>query len=739
MMHVLLSLIKSFLRYTEEQRRRTNKEENTMKLVETFGTPSSARYVTSYIPIHDDDDEHLVDIPIGPCIARWDMKHRRRIMLKPIHQSVITFVRHSPMNRNLIVSCSYDGEVRCWDNNWNPLSDTMHVPCEKLTHACWSLDGTKVVVTCQGSAHGSSLVSVITVTPSTTNQQYSLNITSKISGCFESADFIGSDDQYIFVTCEVKTDISKGVTFQLYEKNVSHQSTDYNLIKSHMLNERGPLVTVVEPNEARTHIAIALQDRRVCVVNMKTLDIELEFQCPGASSIRCILFEDDLIYTKSQARALDMWKIDYSNKTAQIVQSYKTNFSTVYMFCWMKPTVKNALYVVTDNMLHKYDLETQRDDSISFHSLTCCGIDFSPDGNYVISGDFAGNVCLWPLQQPHNSECFNVHEVYQQTNVMMSVRAIKCKWSLEDDGEHTKLDVYIGTLDGNVWKWFVNLVDPSASSPTPEILFTLQDSITCIELQHGPDPKLLAVGTSDGMLCVMERPRPGEGSLMRIRLAIVAHRPITDNTDYRFGSINKFSEVWSISWSPCNNFIVTASEDQTCSIWNLYGEKMHSLTGHTTAVTAVEWRTLPSLGEILITCADDRKVMVWRLNTPKNMQHTTHHHQQLVSAHRVSDEPDEAKYLDRKNKWGLYCIFTTDEFGLDWHTLTYMCVERKQGDRIAVATQNGYVFVWDILTKQLISRMKRHNGSIEGMAWSDCNRYLGTCSSDCTVNLYYMH
>jgi len=652
----------------------------------------------------------------------------------------------------LFVACSYDGEIVCCDCEWNAVSNKLVIPDgEKLSHAAVARDGRSLIVTCGGSApyeseYDRSMIGVIAIEhlqntrcggedgdARESSVEFQLKLEYRLTGQFEFAEFVHESNQYIYIVCHTS---QNGVWSQLYERVPVGESghVEYAMIQRVGLNERGPGVAMVQPNEDNSMAAIAFSDRSVSIVDMKSMEVISHFQCLGSSAIRCLIFENNCIYTKSQTRTLDEWKIDYNSKTVSLLRSYNTAFSTVYMFCWDDER-KDKMWLMTDHSLHLYDTVTQKDESVSFHSLTCCGIDFSPDGKYLVTGDFCGNVFVWDMtSHPHQ-----IYEFSQSTNVFMSVRALKCKWSRTGDDQRVWLDVFVGTMDGNVFCWKVNLMNPEETQE-PERIFALQDSITCLELQHGDDPSLLAVGTSDGMLCVMERPRPGEGSLMRIKLAIVAHRPITDNTDLRFGSINKYSEVWSVSWSPCNNYIVTASEDQTCSIWNLYGEKMHSLTGHTTAVTAVEWRKIPSLGEVLITIADDRNVMVWRLNTPQNIHY--HHHQQIAS--RRPDHSDQegstSKYIDKKNKWGLYHIFTTEGFGLDWHTLTYMCVERSKNDRIAVATQNGYVFVWDIKTKQLVSRYKRHNASIEGMAWSDDeeNNYLATCSSDCTINVYCM-
>jgi WD40 repeat protein len=139
-------------------------------------------------------------------------------------------------------------------------------------------------------------------------------------------------------------------------------------------------------------------------------------------------------------------------------------------------------------------------------------------------------------------------------------------------------------------------------------------------------------------------------------LVIEAHRPVAGPQNLQFGSIGLFA------WSPDNCAISTYSEDQTTCVWALPGgEKRRTLTGHTTAVTGVDWqlmRRLPAASssssasaaaatatteeeesewhEMLARCADDWKVMVWNART-----------------------------------WALMRVFDTSDNIHDWHTLTY--------------------------------------------------------------------
>lgn len=68
-----------------------------------------------------------------------------------------------------------------------------------------------------------------------------------------------------------------------------------------------------------------------------------------------------------------------------------------------------------------------------------------------------------------------------------------------------------------------------------------------------------------------------------------AHKPVKEYFDERFGSLSKYAEIWSICFSPENQYIATCSEDQTAKIWDFHGNLIQTFVGHSTAVTSIDW------------------------------------------------------------------------------------------------------------------------------------------------------
>ena len=95
-----------------------------------------------------------------------------------------------------------------------------------------------------------------------------------------------------------------------------------------------------------------------------------------------------------------------------------------------------------------------------------------------------------------------------------------------------------------------------------------------------------------------------------------------------------------------------------------------------------------------------------------------------------SDDKTIRVYDVENDKYELVKVIDT-QFITDWHTLTYLALE-KNGEHLAVVSENGYLFVCNILTGKFIYSRKIHNGSIEALAWRDDT--LVCCSSDCTYS-----
>ena len=123
---------------------------------------------------------------------------------------------------------------------------------------------------------------------------------------------------------------------------------------------------------------------------------------------------------------------------------------------------------------------------------------------------------------------------------------------------------------------------------------------------------------------------------------------------------------------------------------------IHTLTGHTLAVTSIDWKS-----DLLMTCSDDKTLRLYR----------------------------DFELCHILNTYFISC----------WHTLTYAHLGQiADMYRVSAVSENGYMFVWhiknDLQHSQIKYARKIHNGSIEALAIRGSRGV--TCASDQTFNVF---
>lgn len=276
-----------------------------------------------------------------------------------------------------------------------------------------------------------------------------------------------------------------------------------------------------------------------------------------------------------------------------------------------------------------------------YHEIAGCGLYIENDE--ILSGDLSGNIFHWTINDIKPKKHIHIPD------------SIRCFISKN----------LVGTLSGTLYN-----ID------TQEIIEDFQTSIICSTWNQ--TKTFCLIGLGDGRLINLQ-------------------------TKKIIGLHENNAEIWSVCLSPNDDLCATASEDQTTCIWKIDDEQnlIATLTGHTTAVTAVQWKS-----ERIYTCADDRTVRIYN------------------------------------NQYNFLYVLHTPKSLFGWFTLTYMKVD-ENNKLIICTTQNGYLVIWNdeqINENQLpILCKKIHFGSLEGLAYDKQVHRVVVIGSDCTVTSLRLH
>jgi WD40 repeat protein len=150
----------------------------------------------------------------------------------------------------------------------------------------------------------------------------------------------------------------------------------------------------------------------------------------------------------------------------------------------------------------------------------------------------------------------------------------------------------------------------------------------------------------------------------------------TTKEEYKGYSRYHTAPIVTVAWSPDGKYIASGSEDNTIIIWNPEnGEFKQRLQGHTKPVRSVVWT---KSSDQLVSCSEDGSVKIWHVNDNRFA---------LV------------KTLEEKT-----AIFTSVAINDNY---------------IAAGSQDGDIYVWNVKTYKFMILMKKHQGEITALFWSE--------------------
>ena len=321
---------------------------------------------------------------------------------------------------------------------------------------------------------------------------------------------------------------------------------------------------------------------------------------------------------------------------------------------------------------------------------------FSPQGDYLATGDMGGGIHLW---RTDDFDCV-LSLVGHQTWV----------WELAWSPDGTRLAS--ASMDNTLKVW------EAATGECLQVIAAHQNWV--YQVSFSPDGTLLASASFDQTVklwdmatghCVATLAVPDSGSVFAavwhpaghtlavgygdgvIRLWEVASQTISHTLD---GHSNW---VVALDWHPDGIRLASGSIDHTVKLWHSQTRQcLTTLTGHHASVWSVAWSPLGALAtendSILATCSHDQTAKLWSSNG---------------TCLRTLQEP---------HGW---------LWSVAWH---------PDGSRLATGSHGQTMRLWDAATGQCLRTFHGYGEAIWGVDWRPDGRTLASSSTDQTIKLW---
>ncbi len=253
---------------------------------------------------------------------------------------------------------------------------------------------------------------------------------------------------------------------------------------------------------------------------------------------------------------------------------------------------------------------------------------------------------------------------------------------------------------------------------------------------------------------------------------LLALQTILDNIHERNRFEGHQGQVWSVSFSPDGNYLVTVGTDGIVYLWNCFGQLVTQWKGHQDWIRSVSFS--PD-GQCLVTAGEDGLAKLWGLSGQLLAQFQGHQggvssvsfspdEQQIATVgedgvvrlwelsghlliefqghqdyiHSVSFSPDGQCLVTAAND-GIICIWNlsgTLLVELQGHEYWVRSASfSPDGQCLVTAGEDGKVILWDLSGNQL-AQLNGHWGSVRKVSFSPDGQYLATAGADGTARLW---
>jgi WD40 repeat protein len=189
--------------------------------------------------------------------------------------------------------------------------------------------------------------------------------------------------------------------------------------------------------------------------------------------------------------------------------------------------------------------------------------------------------------------------------------------------------------------------------------------------------------------------------------------------------------IYGVAFSPDSQIIATASQDRTIKLWNLQGQELVTLQGHQGSVYSVNFS--PD-GQFIASTSRDETARLWNLKGQQLIVFRGHQ----KSVDDLSFSPN-SKYIATASRDGSLIIWNLKGkklLDIKQESIPFYSVSfSPDGKHIAAATSDGITKVWN-LQGTLILTLKDSQENVNSVNFSPDSQYLATASSNGTAKIW---
>eukprot|EP01084_Bolivina_argentea_P264486 448027_1 len=384
-------------------------------------------HCTSYDCATVPNHSYYIDIPIGSQIARWDIKNNKRINTFYVHDACISSVKpFIDSSKHMIATSSFDQTLKIWNNKYQLLCQYKFNQIARSSRIEWNNDGTQLVVVTVPDG-----ICLFNLNYDENHNEFSLKMVSDKSDNYRYATF-NQNSQILAIR-------SNPNIIELLNKD------EMKFIKSYTQSIKETWNCAVSINDKRDKIAIGTTNKQIIILDTLNLEIINVIKSNEiAPNLWCILWSktnaNDIIFSPKNGE-IQVWD------TIKCQHKYcvPTFFGFMYVlqhsnekdYIWMATSdsifyqsIANPSFdidIKENNELKEHGIQKKSRLSLQFHTISCCGVDFSFNNNgiseYIAVGDLGCCLCIW-----NNNYDLNIKNGYNpliKKQCIMSIRSIK--------------------------------------------------------------------------------------------------------------------------------------------------------------------------------------------------------------------------------------------------------------------------------------------------------------------------